>query len=76
MEIRDFYANLLELASPWTVKSVAANEGPESVDVYLECAETAQFPCPRCNLTCPVCDYSPSKTWRHPDTCLKKTFLL
>ncbi|MGA2226188.1 MAG: tetratricopeptide repeat protein, partial [Syntrophobacteraceae bacterium] len=70
-----FYTNLIELAWPWTVKSVAANEGSESVDVYLECAEAAQFACPHCDLTCPVCDYSPSKSWRHLDTCRKMTFL-
>ena len=60
MEILDFYTNLIELAWPWTVKSVAANEGPESVDVYLVCAEDARFACPHCSLACPVCDYSPS----------------
>ena len=75
MEIRDFYANLIELAWPWTVKSVAANEGSESVDVHLECAEAAQFACPHCNRACPVCDYSPSNSWRHLDTCRKTTFL-
>ena len=75
MEIRDFYTDLIELASPWTVKSVAANEGPESVDVYLECAEAAQFACPHCNRACPVRDYSPPKSWRHLDTCRKMTFL-
>ncbi len=75
MDIRDFYTNLIELAWPWTVKSVAANEGPESVDVYLECAEAAQFACPHCSLACPACDYSPSKSWRHLDTCRKVTFL-
>ena len=75
MEIRDFYTNLIGLASPWTVKSVAANEGSESVDVHLECVEAAHFACPHCNRTCPVYDYSPAKSWRHLDTCRKTTFL-
>ena len=75
MEIPDFYTDLIELASPWTVKSVAGNEGPESVYVYLECAEAAQFACPHCNRACPVRDYSPLKSWRHLDTCRKMTFL-
>lgn len=73
MEIRDFYEDLLGLASPWAVKTVAVKE--ESVDVYIECAETAQFPCPHCERSFPVCDYSPSKTWWHLDTCRKMTFL-
>ncbi len=75
MEIRDFYTHLLDLASPWTVKAVAAKQGPERVDVYLECAEAALLPCPLCDSPCPVCGRSPSKTWRHLDTCGKKTFL-
>lgn len=75
MEIGDFYAQLLELAWPWTVKSVSLNEQPDSVDVYLECAEAAQLPCPRCDRPCAVSGYSPSRTWRHMDTCIKKTFL-
>jgi tetratricopeptide (TPR) repeat protein len=75
MEIHDLYTDLIGLSSPWSVKSVAANEGSESVDVYLECAEAAQFPCPHCDRACPVCGYSPSKSWRHLDTCRKITFL-
>ena len=73
MEIRDFYESLIELASPWAVKAVAVKE--ESVDVYLECADTARFTCPHCECSYPACDCSPSKTWRHLDTCGKMTFL-
>ncbi len=73
MEIRDFYASLIEFASPWAVKTVALKE--ECVDVYLECAETVQFSCPQCGRSFPACDFSPFKTWRHLDTCGKMTFL-
>ena len=75
MEIRDFYTHLIELASPWTVKAVVAKEGSEIVEVHLECAQTARLPCPRCDLSCPVCGSSPLKTWRHLDTCGKMTWL-
>ena len=75
MEVRDFYTHLLEPASPWIVKTVVAEEGSERVDVYLECAETAQLSCPLCNRAYPVCGLSPSKTWRHLDSCRKMTFL-
>ncbi|MGO9019999.1 MAG: tetratricopeptide repeat protein [Syntrophobacteraceae bacterium] len=73
MEIRDFYRHLIELDLHWTVKAVEAKEG--SVDVHLECAQTAVIPCPRCDLPCPVCGFSPPKTWRHLDTCGKMTWL-
>ncbi len=72
MEIRHFYTHLLDLASPWSVKEVAAKE---RVDVHLECEQTDRFPCPRCDLSCPVCGCSPEKTWRHLDTCGKITWL-
>ena len=75
MEIRDFYTQLLELAWPWTVKSISLKEQPGSVCVYLECAETAQLPCPHCERLCAISGYSPSRTWRHVDTGLKRTFL-
>jgi len=75
MEIRDFYAHLIELASPWSVKAVVAKERSEIVEVRFEFAQTARFPCPRCDLSCPVCGSSPSKTWRHLDTCGKMTWL-
>ena len=72
MEIRDFFTHLLDLASPWSVKEVAAKD---RVDVHLECAQTARFPCPRCDLFCPLCGCSPQKTWRHLDTCGTMTCL-
>ncbi|MGA2939569.1 MAG: tetratricopeptide repeat protein [Syntrophobacteraceae bacterium] len=72
MEMRDFFTDLLELDSPWSVKEVAAKE---RVDVHLECGQTARFPCPLCGLSCPVCGCSPQKTWRHLDTCGKITWL-
>ena len=75
MGIPDFYAHLIELASPWTVRAVVAKEGSEIVEVHLECAQTARLPCPRCDLSCPVCGCSPQKTWRHLDTCGKITWL-
>ncbi len=75
MDIRDFYSQLLELVSPWTVKSVVANEGSERVDIHLECAEIARLSCPQCERHCPVCGCTPSRTWRHLDTCRKTTIL-
>lgn len=75
MELRDFYTRLLELSSPWTVKTVALNEAVETVDVYLAYTVSAEFPCPQCNRRFTACCDSPEKTWRHLDTCGRTTLL-
>lgn len=53
MEIREFYTHLLDLDPPWSVKAVAFKDGPETVDVYLECEETVLLPCPHCDRPLP-----------------------
>ena len=60
---------------PWTVKSVVWGERGDTLDVYVECAEAAQLDCPSCGRVCSVTGLSSSRTWRHADTCLKKTFV-
>jgi tetratricopeptide (TPR) repeat protein len=75
MDIQEFYAHLLELALPWLVKRVISEDGAERVDVYLECLQETQFRCPYCDKHSHAVDYSPSRTWRHLDTCGKATYL-
>jgi len=75
MEIQDFFTRLIELAWPWTVKAVVSEDGSQRVDVHLECADTAQFPCPLCDRFCPATGYSPPKAWRHLDICRQSTWL-
>ena len=75
MNIRDFYTRLLDVASPWIVKTVAFDENMETVDVYLGYAKAAQFACPYCNRRFSACCDSPERTWRHLDTCGRTTLL-
>ena len=75
MNIRDFYARLLDVPTPWIVKAVAYSEGEETVDVYLACSKTAQFSCPCCKRRFTPCCDSPERTWRHLDTCGRTTLL-
>lgn len=75
MEIQEFYTHLLALALPWRVKKVISEAGTQRVDVYLECVEEARFQCPRCDKQYPAVACSPSRTWRHLDTCGKATSL-
>ncbi len=76
MEIRDFFARLLDLVRPWTVQTVVWEDRADIVEVYVECADALQLHCPSCDRLCPVTGLSPSRRWRHADTCLKKTFVL
>jgi len=43
METRDFYARLLGVVSPWTVKTVDLDDKSETVNVYLECSLPVEF---------------------------------
>ena len=75
VDIQYFYAHLLDLASPWTVKVVVLEDRSERIEVHLEFSATAQFQCLHCDRYCSIVDVSPLKTWRHLDTCRKTTFL-
>ncbi|MEM5787743.1 MAG: transposase family protein [Syntrophobacteraceae bacterium] len=75
-DIPNFFADLLGLAPPWSVREVVSEAGAQRVDVHLECAaEGERFQCGRCEQFLSACDYSPPRTWRHLDTCGRKTFL-
>ena len=74
-DIQEFYAHLLDFASPWTVKTVVFEERSERIDVHLECSEVDRLQCLQCDRYCPVADVSDLKTWRHLDTCGKMTYL-
>jgi tetratricopeptide (TPR) repeat protein len=75
VDIQYFYAHLLDLASPWTVKVVVLEDRSERIEVHLEFSAATQFQCLHCDRYCSIVDVSPLKTWRHLDTCRKTTFL-
>ena len=76
MEAGDLYQNLLNLAPPWYVKAVVAEDDAARVSVYLEHTAAELFACPLCARLCPVCEHTKEKIWRHLDTCQKQTHLL
>jgi len=75
METEKLYQNLLNLAPPWYVKAVVADEDAAKVLVHLEHAETGGLACPLCGRSCAVSDHSEEKSWRHLDTCQKQTLV-
>ncbi|MHC1725913.1 MAG: tetratricopeptide repeat protein [Syntrophobacteraceae bacterium] len=76
MDIQNFYAVLLELGTAWIVHQVVSEEEAQRVEVHIHSLEGGQFPCPLCERHFSACDFSSLRTWRHLDTCGKKTLLL
>jgi transposase len=75
MDTTELYAVLLGLTSPWEVVEVQLDEAEERIDVAAEHEEAARFPCPECGLLLGVYDHTPSRAWRHLDSCHYRTFL-
>lgn len=73
MEVTEFYRFLLGLDASWDVGRVVL--AVERVDVFLEYTDAARHRCPLCGFDAKACDVSPQRTWRHLDTCRKRTFL-
>lgn len=71
----DLYQAVLGITAPWKVTRVELGLEAGQVDVYVEHGPKEQFPCPECGAASPVHDHTPSRTWRHLDTCQYRTLL-
>lgn len=73
-EILEYHRKLLNLPSPWEVRTVEVNveKLAVTIDVYWPAQTFA--PCPQCQQLCPLKD-SKTRLWRHLDTMQFKTFL-
>lgn len=68
MDEKSLSAHILNLTTPWQVKSLSLDENAGSVTVTVEIAENTQLVCPTCGKPCPVHDHRHRK-WRYLDTC-------
>ena len=75
MRIEDFYSNLLDLTPPWSVKAVEYSSEQENVSIHIGHEADARLFCPLCGQRAGATGHSQTKTWRHLDTCQKKTHL-
>lgn len=75
MRIEDFYSSLLNLTPPWSVKAVEYSSEKETVSVYIGHEADARFFCSLCGQRAGASGHSQTKTWRHLDTCQKRTHL-
>lgn len=74
MQDTELYQHLLGVPSPWRVVRVALDVAAGAVDVFVEQPEK-ELPCPTCGATSPVHDHTPSRSWRHLDSCQFRTLL-
>lgn len=74
MQDTKLYQRILGLESPWKVERVVLDVKGGSVDVFVEHRES-RFPCPTCEKACAIHDHTPSRSWRHLDSCQFKTLL-
>ena len=75
MKDTEFYAALLRLSHPWSVREVKLNLAAERVDVWVQEDPATKWACPECGKTVPLYDHAEERTWRHLDTCEFQTFL-
>jgi transposase len=75
MDTTELYAVLLDLTTPWDVVEVRIDETEKRVDVQAEHEPGNRFPCPECGVLLGVYDHTPSRAWRHLDSCRYRTFL-
>lgn len=74
MQDTELYQHLLGVSAPWQVVRVELRVAEGSVDVFVE-QSTKELPCPTCGVASPVHDHTPSRSWRHLDSCQFRTLL-
>ena len=75
MDDKRLYQQILGLAEPWFVDRVSLELATQRVEVFVEHRADARWQCPQCGKVCPLHDHSPSRGWRHLDTCQLQTVL-
>lgn len=73
-EILEYHRKLLNLPSPWEVRSVDVDMEQLAVTIDVFWPAQTFAPCPQCQQLCSVKD-TKSRMWRHLDTMQFKTFL-
>ena len=75
LDIKDFYARLLQLPPSWDVSEVVFEAGEDRVAVTLAHTGATLGLCPQCGRSCPSSRQTALQTWRHLDTCGRTTHL-
>jgi transposase len=75
MDDTELYSKLLGIAPPWRVTGVRVDVAAGRIDVWIEEAPGAKWPCPACAVPVSVYDHTPEQVWRHLDTCQCQTYV-
>jgi len=75
MEIKEFYAQSLNVLDPWQVVEVAILEEKRMVEVRIECREKALWVDPDSGERATIHDWR-ERRWRHLDTCEFETWVV
>jgi len=75
MQDVELYAQILGLAAPWRVTSVALKIEEGRVEIAVAHSADARFACAKCGCEAGCYDHAPERSWRHLDTCQLETHL-
>jgi transposase len=75
MQDTNLYEYLLNLKSPWTIRTVNLDVKEQQVDVWAVHPEGISWECPECGKNLPLYDHVEERAWRHLDSCQFKTIL-
>ena len=75
MQHTELYQHILGLESPWEVSNVDLNVELGEIVVKVTHPKGTKFCCPECSKELGCYDHSPSRRWRHLDSCQFKTML-
>ncbi|QEG20278.1 ISL3 family transposase [Mariniblastus fucicola] len=75
MQDTELYQQILGIETPWEVSNVDLNMELGEIVVSVRHAQGTKFCCPQCDQKLSCYDHSPSRRWRHLDSCQFKTML-
>ena len=75
LSLKEFYAQSLDLASPWKVVEVTIDGESKQVRIRVECARGEVWGDPETNERAEIKDWE-ERTWRHLDTCQFETIIM
>ena len=75
MDDTTLFTKLLGIQPPWRVTQVTVDMAAERIDVWVEEAPGAKFPCAGCQQPAAVYDHTAEQVWRHLDTCQCQTYV-
>jgi transposase len=71
----ELYWHVLELDTPWNLRTVELNVQEQRVDVWASHADGVRWPCPECGAQLGLYDHAEERVWRHLNRWQFRTYL-